>query len=388
MCDIYAYNIISLSEENKKILSDMLKNNLITDDDVVFIVKRHKKAVLFTKEMIELYDKVLYEDKKFDVLNWPKNSSAKESFIRIFDDNIEILNGIIKNGGVISINDLAEIGNIFNYCEGFEKEAADIAELTTPNGNTASGKFEILLKLLLKEGYTGKSGDVSIKGSPKGMEVKCTSYSAKGNTSGGRPTGQGENYTKPWRIYQWLNLYLLDLGDDTDVANSCQYFQTITGAKDFLNKCNGCNLTTDEILDAIVDSICYQYEFLSIKTKNIKDDKFNTDKHDAIRKAAGDFIGKGQLTTDNIFSLVGCCQLCCYSIVEGFDYLMIPYIDLKNDASSNSGKYLLIKDCQSADSKLYDFDYLTKYIKFLAVGKSTDNRKTAGEMHLIVKNIN
>jgi hypothetical protein len=378
MIHLQEYFFESLSKENVKKIEEYINNDNV--DEVIKILDKHFNNSL-TDEDFKVFENILHTKKQFNKLVWPRKSSAVEYFSKLFDDKLDIFKNIIKEEGTISIKELPEHGNLFNYCKGFIDEAKTISSLTFPLGNTNSGRFEILLKLILKEGYTGNKGDVSIKGSKGGMEVKCHSKT-KGN-NGGRPFGQGPHYMKPWRIYQWLNKYLFKIGDDNDAADKSSYFQTNSDIKEFIEKTKDKDI--DEVIKNIVNAVLYQYGL-----KIIKDDKkllepLTEKYYDQIIKSSKEYIN-GKFEKDyQITSLVECIQLCCYSIIEGFDYFIIPYIDVNEPDDNelrNSGKYFLIKDCQNINSILYNFTKINDYIKFRNVGGSTDDRHKAGEMFL------
>lgn len=354
-------------------------------DEYFKIIQRNSKLIGL-KDNNENYDK-FFEEHGLSKLNFGRNKSAKDAFISLFseNDNLDVLTQIVNNNGVLSINNLPENENIFNLCKingnDFSNEAKIIA--TWINSTSASaGPCEMLLKFILKEGYTGKMGDVSIRPSEE-MEVKASTIGK--NASGGHAAGQkGNNGVKirgAWSIYMYINKNLFGLGDDNAVTDKAAYFQNKNGFNNFIKLLKDKKLddkkSAEFVTKTLVDAICFQYNYIT----NENDTKNSLPQIDALYKAALNYYNKNGLEQSAILNLVGSIQLYLYSQIEGFDYLFCVMIDKSGD-SAESGNYWFINDCTT---KLLDFESVCNNINFGVLDSPTSSQGRTGKMYFIHK---
>lgn len=356
----------------------------LSDEENIKYIKRKLKNDSINKDTWESF----FDKHGLTKLNWGRKNSASKQFIKLFGDadKLDILNNIIANDGVISINssEFKQQGNIFkDYCTGWEDEAKTIASWTQSNSANA-GDCEILLKFILKEGGTGKTGDVYISLSAsddeetKGaeMEVKAHTKSDSGSHSGGHPSGQktvnGEKARRSWAIYQWLNGKLFNKSFDNSTADNSHYFGK--NINDFIKLANE-QLSNDKKLfvSELVNALLYQYNFISNDKHNFENTLkcFTSNKYKSpeqvsyitndigkidynlLCKNVEEYINVNKLKNkQTILNLIGYIQLYLYSKIEEFNFLFVVYLNNKNDDDSNSGKYHFFKDCMNDETFL------------------------------------
>lgn len=329
------------------------------------------------------YDK-FFEEHGLSKLNWGRNNSAKSAFIKLFSENdkIDVLTQIVNNNGVLSIKNLSENGNIFDLCKingnDFSEEAKIIA--TWVNSTSASaGPCEMLLKFILKEGYTGAMGDVSIRPSEE-MEVKASTIGK--NASGGHAAGQkGNNGVKirgAWAIYLYLNEHLFNIKGNKE-ADAAQYFQNKNGFAKFVKLLNDNNLSDKKsaelVTKTLVDAICFQYNYITNETGS----KNTLPNIESLYKSALNFYNVNGLEQKSMLNLVGAIQLYLYSQIEEFDYFFCVMID-KNGNGSGSGNYWFVKDCTNS---LLDFNRVCKNINFGVLDSPTSAQGRTGKMYFV-----
>src|SRR5574344_1115103 len=182
--------ILNLADKNEELTEagfTKLKDLIIGDKD---------KAEILNDDDIELYKNAIIDaglknslakyDDYFDV---HELALYKSDIIRIFLYNKEYnaLDMIIKShdNGIISVNDIKNKSNIYELCKGFENSAKEIASLDKSAGGKSVGRFEVLLRFILKNGKTPEIGDVGVGN--KVIEVKACS-----NKDGAHPSFQGQ----------------------------------------------------------------------------------------------------------------------------------------------------------------------------------------------------
>lgn len=351
-------------------------------DEYFKIIQRNSKLIGL-KDNNNAYDK-FFEDHGLTKLNFGRNKSAKDAFISLFSENdkLNVLTEIVNNNGILSINNLSENGNIFELCKingnDFSDEAKIIA--TWINSTSASaGPCEMLLKFILKEGYTGKMGDVSIRPSEE-MEVKASTIGK--NASGGHAAGQkGNNGVKirgAWSIYLYLNKYLFNIEGNKE-ADDAQYFQNKNGFAKFVKLLHDNNLddkkSAEFVTKTLVDAICFQYNYIT-NEENAKNTLPNIQ---SLYDAALTFYNKNDLDIKNILNLVGSIQLYLYSQIEQFNYFFCVLID-KNGNATNSGNYWFVKNCGVS---LLNFDTVTNNINFGVLDSPTSSQGRTGKMFFV-----
>lgn len=335
-----------LIEANINDLITFLNDNNIDVDNALSILKKHHSKGGINEKLYEEF----FKRHGLSGLNWGKKNSALKQFVNLFveEDNLEKLKEIIENNGTVSINDMAVKGNLFNdYCKGFEEEAKIISTWTNSKSANA-GPGEILLKFIIKEGNTRKTGDVGI-GTDKEMEVKSSTLNGSQIGSGGHAAGQKGDIRKTWSIYAYLSEHLFGENIGDGGADKMTYFQNNAGIKDFGKKLAEYKLTDniENISNNIVNSLLYQYRF--IKRDSTPDKDFNKINETLYTNSANLFknvINKSGINNiDTFIDIIGAIQLYLYCLVEDFDYFCCLLLD-KNETSnsSNNGNYILFKN--------------------------------------------
>lgn len=332
-----------LIEANINDLITFLNDNNIDVDNALSILKKHHSKGGINDELYKEFFKKhgLYE------LNWGKKNSALKQFVNLFaeDDKLEILNKIIENNGTVSINDMKEKGNLFiDYCVGFDEEAKIISTWTNSKSANA-GPGEILLKFIIKEGNTRKTGDVGI-GTDKEMEVKASTLNGSQVGSGGHAAGQKGDIRKTWSIYSYLSEHLFGENIKDGGADKMTYFQNNAGIKNFGKKLAEYNLTDDieNISVNIVNSLLYQYRFIK------EDDASKIPTFNKLYENATILFNKvidknGINNIDTFIDIIGAIQLYLYYLVEEFDYFCCLLLDKSETSNSpNNGNYILFKN--------------------------------------------
>lgn len=354
------------------------------DDYINALSRKASEHTINDYEFEEFFDK-----HGLSKLNWGRKNTAKKQFINLFleDSNIDTLINIIKNDGVLSIDDLSEDGNIFkDYCKGWEEEAKTIASWTNSTSANA-GPCELLLKFILKEGISISSGDVGLRTDtiPDEMEVKAATLSK--DAAGGHAAGQKGDIRKAWSIYWYLDKNLFKLNTSTTDADKLRYFQNNTGLKDFNQKIKDAEIEDVKVIsDNIVNALCYQYRF--IEGENNYNSKLkNLDKlYDSAYKLCNEIYNKdtGFKSSNDICNLVGCIQLYLYSQVEQFKYFFVVLIDKNiNNESAENGKYWCIKNCKSKNSDLLNFDLVLSKLYFGKLDSPTSTQGRTGKIKVI-----
>ena len=324
-------------------------------------------------------------------------NSAIKQFVDLFseDEHLDILSNIVKNNGTVSINNVTETGNIFkDYCKGWEDEAKTIATWTNSKSANA-GPCEILLKFILHEGRTFKSGDVGIYiGGDGGQEMEVKAATTGKNASGGHAAGQkqnnGQKIRGAWSIYLYLNKNLFNLGDDNAVADKSAYFQNNNGIKNFNQLIKDNKLDKDDkslktLSNCIVDALCFQYNFIT----NEKDSKNSLNTIDKLYDAAYIYcksIYDNGFKKQDLFNLVGCIQLYLYSQVEQFDYFFAVQVD-KSDTSTNpnNGNYWCVKNCKSNETDLLKFNKVLDNLYFGSLDSPVSSQGRTGKIYMKIK---
>lgn len=386
----YIYEKLS-PEQQEELLSLVDDSNF---NNIIDLIKKHlDKANINTDGYNEFF-----KNHGISQLHWGRRNDAVKAFVNLFDEhnNLLALEHIIKNNGVISVNDLPKKGNIYDYCKvnvngkevSFKNEAQEIA--TWLNGQSAAaGPAEMLLKFLLHEGSTGKSGDVWIKqGDGEEMEVKASTIGSK-TPSGGHAAGQKGTIRKTWSLYYFLDKYLFNIDVKNSEADTKQYFQNKNGCSEFIDLCKEKDIET--IAECLVDAICFQYDFINNsiieKTdnknyKNIVDANTAPNRNKIIEETIK--LLKDGLTFDNIKNVVGVIQLYLYSIIEDFKFF-IGILVAKADSEKHSkteGNYILFKCPDNSNSDLLNFKDVLKHIKFGSLDSTTSSQGRTGKIYL------
>lgn len=346
-----------LIEANINDLITFLNDNNIDVDNALSILKKHHSKGGINEKLYEEF----FKKHGLSGLNWGRKNSALKQFVNLFaeDNKLEILNNIIENDGIVSINDMKSEGNLFDdYCKvdlngkkiDFQEEAKIISTWTNSKSANA-GPGEILLKFIIKEGNTRKTGDVGI-GTDKEMEVKASTINGSQIGSGGHAAGQKGDIRKTWSIYTYLSKHLFGENIKDGGADKMTYFQNNAGIKNFGKKLAEYKLTDNikKISNNIVNSLLYQYRFIEID--NTPDNNFkeiNKNLYNLYNNADSLFeivIDKNGINDiDKFIDIIGAIQLYLYCLVEEFDYFCCLLLDKSETSNSpNNGNYILFKN--------------------------------------------
>lgn len=368
-----------LSTENIKKLEAYINNDNF--DDILKLLKRQSAKIGIN----EADYKKFFDKHGISELNWGRKNSAIKQFTNLFsdEDNLDVLSNIVKNDGVVSIDDIKETGNIFkDYCSNFLEEAKTIASWTNSKSANA-GPCELLLKFIIKEANSKNVGDVTINDNEE-MEVKASTLSGKSSGSGGHAAGQKGNIRNAWSIYYYLNNKIFNVETSNSEADKLKYFQNKAGLEDFNNIIKEKNISIEDVTKGIVDALCFQYNFIT-NEDNHKNKLSTIDKlYNSAIKLAKSISTNGQFNSSNdLFNLVGCIQLYLYSQIEGFNYFFAVLIDKNIDNESDkNGFYFCAKDCNEETSALLDFDKILEHIKFGALDSTTSSQGRTGKIYI------
>ena len=373
------YFFESLSKESIKKLEQYISDENV--DEYIKLLKRHA-----SKSGIKEDDYTVFFDKHgISELNWGRKNSAVKQFVNLFseEDHLDILTKIVKDNGVVSIDDIKETGNIFkDYCSEFSEEAKIIASWTNSKSANA-GPCELLLKFIIKEANSKKTGDVTIHNDEE-MEVKASTLKGKSSGSGGHAAGQRGKIRNTWAVYYYLNNNVFNIETSTSEADKLKYFQNKDGVQELNNVIKDKGLSIEEVTNGIVDALCFQYNFIT-NENDVKNELKTKDKlYKAALNIAKSISKNNEFNSSNdVFNLVGCIQLYLYSQIEGFDYFFAVLVDKNIDnESDNNGFYFCVKNCQDDNSELLNFDKILSYIRFGGLDSTTSSQGRTGKIYI------
>lgn len=373
------YFFESLSKESIKKLEQYISDENV--DEYIKLLKRH-----VSKSGIKEDDYTVFFDKHgISELNWGRKNSAVKQFVNLFseEDHLDILTKIVKDDGVVSIDDIKETGNIFkDYCSEFSEEAKIIASWTNSKSANA-GPCELLLKFIIKEANSKKTGDVTIHNDEE-MEVKASTLKGKSSGSGGHAAGQRGKIRNTWAVYYYLNNNVFNIETSNSEADKLKYFQNKDGVQELNNVIKDKGLSIEEVTNGIVDALCFQYNFIT-NENDVKNELKTKDKlYKAALNIAKSISKNNEFNSSNdVFNLVGCIQLYLYSQIEGFDYFFAVLVDKNIDnESDNNGFYFCVKNCQDDNSELLNFDKILSYIRFGGLDSTTSSQGRTGKIYI------
>ena len=373
------YFFESLSKESIKKLEQYISDENV--DEYIKLLRRH-----VSKSGIKEDDYTVFFDKHgISELNWGRKNSAVKQFVNLFseEDHLDILTKIVKDDGVVSIDDIKETGNIFkDYCSEFSEEAKIIASWTNSKSANA-GPCELLLKFIIKEANSKKTGDVTIHNDEE-MEVKASTLKGKSSGSGGHAAGQRGKIRNTWAVYYYLNNNVFNIETSTSEADKLKYFQNKDGVQELNNVIKDKGLSIEEVTNGIVDALCFQYNFIT-NENDVKNELKTKDKlYKAALNIAKSISKNNEFNSSNdVFNLVGCIQLYLYSQIEGFDYFFAVLVDKNIDnESDNNGFYFCVKNCQDDNSELLNFDKILSYIRFGGLDSTTSSQGRTGKIYI------
>ena len=371
------YFFESLSKESIKKLEQYISDENV--DEYIKLLKRH-----VSKSGIKEDDYTVFFDKHgISELNWGRKNSAVKQFVNLFseEDHLDILTKIVKDDGVVSIDDIKETGNIFkDYCSEFSEEAKIIASWTNSKSANA-GPCELLLKFIIKEANSKKTGDVTIHNDEE-MEVKASTLKGKSSGSGGHAAGQRGKIRNTWAVYYYLNNNVFNIETSNSEADKLKYFQNKDGVQELNNVIKDKGLSIEEVTNGIVDALCFQYNFIT-NENDVKNELKTKDKlYKAALNIAKSISKNNEFNSSNdVFNLVGCIQL--YPQIEGFDYFFAVLVDKNIDnESDNNGFYFCVKNCQDDNSELLNFDKILSYIRFGGLDSTTSSQGRTGKIYI------
>ena len=394
----------TLSDASIKQIVDYLKSaEGLNDDNIADYIK-----ILSTeakKSGIKQQDYETFFDKHgLTKLNWGRKNSARKQFVNLFmeNDNIEALSYIVKNDGMVSINDINVNGNIFDYCKNSQCDFVDEAHTiaTWINSTSANaGPCEMLLKFILKEGTTLSQGDVGIMQLSNEEEMEVKAATTGKNASGGHAAGQkgnnGQKIRGAWSIYLYLNEKLFNMKNNNAVADKSAYLQNENGLNKFNQLLKNNNLLNNDksirkISDNIVDAIAFQYNFITNENYKKADNYYNFE--DKLKESSYDYcksiITNNGFNKQDLLNLIGCIQLYLYSQIEKFQYFFCIQIDKSDESTNkNNGNYWCVKDCQSNDSTLLKFNKVINNLYFGALDSPTSSQGRTGKIYMKQLNI-
>ena len=373
------YFFESLSKESIKKLEQYISDENV--DEYIKLLKRHA-----SKSGIKEDDYTVFFDKHgISELNWGRKNSAVKQFVNLFseEDHLDILTKIVKDDGVVSIDDIKETGNIFkDYCSEFSEEAKIIASWTNSKSANA-GPCELLLKFIIKEANSKKTGDVTIHNDEE-MEVKASTLKGKSSGSGGHAAGQRGKIRNTWAVYYYLNNNVFNIETSNSEADKLKYVQNKDGVQELNNVIKDKGLSIEEVTNGIVDALCFQYNFIT-NENDVKNELKTKDKlYKAALNIAKSISKNNEFNSSNdVFNLVGCIQLYLYSQIEGFDYFFAVLVDKNIDnESDNNGFYFCVKNCQDDNSELLNFDKILSYIRFGGLDSTTSSQGRTGKIYI------
>lgn len=373
------YFFESLSKESIKKLEQYISDENV--DEYIKLLKRHA-----SKSGIKEDDYTVFFDKHgISELNWGRKNSAVKQFVNLFseEDHLDILTKIVKDDGVVSIDDIKETGNIFkDYCSEFSEEAKIIASWTNSKSANA-GPCELLLKFIIKEANSKKTGDVTIHNDEE-MEVKASTLKGKSSGSGGHAAGQRGKIRNTWAVYYYLNNNVFNIETSNSEADKLKYFQNKDGVQELNNVIKDKGLSIEEVTNGIVDALCFQYNFITNENDVNNELKTKDKLYKAALNIAKSISKNNEFNSSNdVFNLVGCIQLYLYSQIEGFDYFFAVLVDKNIDnESDNNGFYFCVKNCQDDNSELLNFDKILSYIRFGGLDSTTSSQGRTGKIYI------
>jgi len=339
MRGIIEYINETLSNDNIKKLSDY-----ITDDnfDLVFpkIQKLVKEADLIGEDFKKFFTNKGLDNKSFDDDKEAEIGLRISSYFADENKN-DILKKIVSDNGVESFDDIYKGNNIFKFCNKFKDIARKISLIKNVTSHGANvGKFEILIKFLLKEDKAESDyGDISIKYKNNDkfiIEVKG------GNTlpKAGAVCGQAIKSTEQ-SSSKFLNILNITSEDISFLgsANANKRLEKVLND----NNINDIKI----IISSFVKSIAYQYsveneEYINSFTNNL----INYNEENKIFEVKDNKVNIKSLT-----NILGITQLYFYSKKDKWDAIFV--------VNQTNGDYVIVKE-----NELLEFDSVFEKVNF------------------------
>lgn len=311
------YLFESLSEKNVKTLKDYI-NDENFDEMMKVIINHYKRLSTTGIKYAEFFKKKGLSNRDFDS-NVELGKQIADIFIR--HDDIERFNEIIHNNGILPFNDLISdsIINIKDKLDlkpGVYNEIANIKNVTSNNVNV--GKFEILLKFILKENSSfATKGDVVIKynNQPLSIEVK------EGNSA-----HPGSNVLSSQEVSNYFtSLY----NKKSDVILFGSNKMNIRLNDFFNNEFQDKKIDVNLFIKNLCKAVYYQYN----NQKPKEDNEVVNSVYKVLKEYNEDseytFVTEESIKVDTnkVYALL---QVLYYKNKEQFDYLLLTNIDSGN----------------------------------------------------------
>lgn len=293
----------------KKSLKDSPEAELLSDSEITNYSKEVTKYA--RKQAMTAYDK-FFEQHGI--------SSRKEDVINLFlkNDNADKLKEIIDGDGLVSESQLTSESDLLGLCKGFEDEAATMAMWDGRADGKAFGKYELLLRMILKGGNAPETGDVGI--GSKLLEVKATNTGKK-RDSPAHPSYQGVK--RDTVIFKSIDDVFNSISKSKKSKNKSALvekpgevnYTQMSGIDIFnelLSKYYAAGGKADDITNAIVDGVLYQYGSHAGGVKSSLD---------AIAKEYKSQIAQCKITPNDLRDMIGRMQVCAYC--SNYDYFMV-----------------------------------------------------------------
>lgn len=326
-------------------------------------------------------------------------NDMNEVILKEFNKNktTKLLKNIISNGGACSFDEFCANHNIFDFCKGWNDIAKTLANLNSAKsriGGSTIGKYELLMRFIIKESVTPRKGDITVNlgGTFLSMEVKGDMGVLKSQKGGGSITDMTE------RIF---SLMTGDIGSGSHIGFFNQaggdIFAQVKGLKNTIKSRSGGFFRNEENVRVLQDMMNY----LSLQSDGTYGDRFGVHENPDMEGSLFDILARAisvlydapQNIADNVclalvkvnenpatnfikfdkkngysihvkkmFDAVGAAQMYEYRWQEGFDCLCI--ID------QASGRYAVVSP-ESLDS--CDLIGILQYCTFKA-NKADDGR--------------
>lgn len=279
-------------------------------------------------------------------------------FAQSEEDVIHVLTNMVKkeNNGLISFDELVDDNEMFkSVCKNFEKVAKEIANINNVISNNANvGKFEILLKLILKENAVAHGhGDVAINynGGTFNLEVKGGDKKA----TSARMCGQTIRSTME-ASKKFLSLFDIDESDDVSFLGGAASNKRL---EKILNDHHITDI--DTIIKYYVNAFVFQYGLENTTEEMVNKFIENIIKYN---KSANIFSLKNdKVSIKRLTDLMGLIQLFFYSLKDNWDGIFI--------VNQISGHYKILK----RNEILSDFNNVFNSVVF---GDNEGNENATG----------
>lgn len=258
--------------------------------------------------------------------------------------NYEQVMRIVREGGVLTIDDVTKNNNIYTLLEkgGMSRKVLqELSQATISSKSINVGIFEVLLNMVIK-GDQGNGGVDIVRESGK-IEVKG-------------PHGRlhGQKYHEVTSI----DKYILSKYPNIKL-NKFGAFSGMKATKLLWNDVMKETNNIDDTYKFILDAMCKQFEMESCSFQLVPEIK-----NIIINNGDPDFL--------QLQRLFGCIQLYMYCVEEGFDYFIVFKGDTKD--AIREGEYKVFKKSELLDinTMFFDKNLIIDPQKWIRIGSSRD----------------